>query len=206
MGCGTGVGCREDWVCPDCRQALAKSWVGAYYPPKALDGAAYAYIYKGASAGIVQRLKYTGVKQLAGFMGQDMARAYGFIEPTGADCVTAVPMHPKRLKQRGFNHAELLARDVAARLNLPYVEGLDRVRNTVQQARLNDEARRHNLKDAFVPREAVRGRIVILVDDVCTTGATAQTCARALKQGGARRVYLLCYTVAQPNRVSGMRR
>ena len=199
MGCGSAAGCREDWICPECRRALADSWVGAWPPPKGIDGAAYAYVYRGPAAGIVQRMKYSGVYRLADFMAADMARACAFLGPTGADFVTAVPMHPKRLRQRGYNHAERMARSVAARMGLPYLEALDRVRDTPQQARLDEETRRGNMKDAFALRAAVRGRVALLVDDVCTTGATARACAKALKRGGAKRVYLLCYTVAQPN-------
>lgn len=196
MGCGAATGCREDWICPACRQELAQSWVGAEPPPQGIDAAAYAYVYRGAAAGIVRRLKYSGVGQLAAFMGADMVRAYRFIEPTGADCVACVPMHVARLRRRGCNHAELLARDVAARLDLPYVSALTRVRNTRQQARLDDHARRINLIDAFQVRESVAGRRVLLIDDVCTTGSTAMACARTLRSGGAARVYLLCYTRA----------
>ena len=205
MGCGSWTGCREDWICPDCREQLAQSWVGAEPPVKGFDGAAFAYVYHGPSAGIVQRLKYTGVKELAGFMGQDMARAYRFLEPTGADAVTWVPMHRKRLRQRGFNHAELLARDVAARLGLPCEELLERVRPTKQQARRSDDERRRNLKGAFAVKGNVAGRRVILVDDVCTTGSTARECARALKTAGAEAVYLLCYARAARRKVDGAR-
>lgn len=196
MGCGAATGCREDWVCPACREDLARGWVGAEMPPKYLDAAAYGYVYRGAAAGMVRRLKYSGVGKLAAFMGRDMVRAYRFIEPTGADCVCCVPMHSKRLRQRGRNHAELLARDVAARLELPYLDALERTRDTRQQARLDDKARRQNLRDAFAVRESVAGRRVILVDDVCTTGSTAMACARALRNGGAERVFLLCYARA----------
>ena len=197
MGCGAATGCREDWICPECRQDLARSWVGAEPPPRGIDAAAYGYVYRGAAAGIVRRLKYSGVGRLATFMGEDMVRAYRFIEPTGADCVTCVPMHPKRLKKRGFNHAELLARDVAARLGLPYVDALERTRNAVQQARLDDHARRANLHGAFRAAEPLSGRRVLLVDDVCTTGTTARECAAALRAGGAAGIYLLCYTRAK---------
>lgn len=196
MGCDTGTGCREDWICPECRRALAERWIGAAPPPRDVDGAAYAYVYRGAASGVVRRLKYSGIYRLAGFMGADMARAYRAIEPTGADCVAAVPMHPKRLRRRGFNQAEKLARDVAERLELPYADALVRVRDTPQQARLDEAARRRNVKNAFALQESVAGRRVLLVDDVCTTGSTACACAKALKQGGASHVYLLCYARA----------
>ena len=196
MGCGSAVGCEEDWVCPDCRRALAQSWVGAYPPPRGITGAAHAYAYRGAASGIVKRLKYSGIRRLAPFMGADMARAYRAIEPTGVDCVVPVPMHPKRLRKRGYNHAELLARDVAGRLGLPVEDALMRVRDTTQQARLDDRERRRNLKGAIAPKVSLAGRRVLLVDDVCTTGATALACLKALRKGGAESVWLLCYAVA----------
>ena len=197
MGCDSAAGCREDWICPECRQMLAKSWVGAEPPPKGIDGAAYANVYRGPAARIVRRLKYSGVTKLAEFMGEDMVKAYRFIEPTGADCVTCVPMHRRRLRRRGYNHAELLARDVARRLGIEYIDALQCIRPIPQQARLDKATRRRNLKDAIVLKADVAGRRVILVDDVRTTGTTARTCASVLKTGGAAGVYLLCYTVAR---------
>ena len=197
MGCGAATGCREDWICPACREALTQGWVGASPPPEGIDAAAFAYVYHGAAVGLVSRLKYGGVYRLAGFMGGDMARAYRFIHPTGADCVTCVPMHPKRRVRRGYNHAELLARELSARVEIPFVELLERVRDTPQQAKLEDDARRANVSGAFRALDAARGRRVLLVDDVCTTGSTATACARALRAAGAETVYLVCYARAR---------
>ena len=197
MGCGAQTGCREDWVCPGCRQALARLWIGAFPPPEGLDGAACGYAYAGPSAGIVGRMKYTGVHRLAGFMAEAMIDAERFLEPTGAGVVTFVPMHLKRQRARGYNHAELLARSVAEALSLPCEPLIERVRDTPQQARMDEAARRENLKDAFRLTRPVDGRRVILVDDVCTSGATAQGCAGALRAGGAESVYLLCYARAK---------
>ena len=197
MGCGSAAGCREDWVCPACRQRLARLWVGAALPPPGLDGAAFAYIYTDPAARIVQHLKYSGIRQLAGFMGGDMVNAWRFLEPTGADCVVCAPMHPKRRRMRGYNHAELLARNVAARLGLEFIDALECTRLVRQQARLDTEDRLKNLDGVIALKAPVQGRRVILVDDVRTTGATARTCAAALREGGARSVYLLCYTMAR---------
>ena len=197
MGCGAATGCREDWICPACREALTQGWVGASPPPEGFDAAAFACVYHGAAVGIVTQLKYRGVTRLAGFMGADMARAYRFIEPTGADCVTCVPMHPKRRVRRGYNHAELLARELSGRIGIPFVELLERVRDTPQQAKLEDDARRANVTGAFRALDAAGGRRVLLVDDVCTTGSTATACARALRAAGAGAVYLVCYARAR---------
>ena len=198
MGCGDRSGMETEWLCPACRQALAKSWVGADGAPCAeIDGAAYAYLYRGPAGRMARRLKYNRVRGLAKLMAADMVKAYGFIRPTGADWVVPVPMHPRRLKKRGFNHAALLADAVGRSLGLPCVEALARVRDTVQQAVLEDEARRNNLTDAFAAAADVSGRRILLVDDVCTTGATARECARALRAAGAGGVYLLCFAIAE---------
>ena len=197
MGCGALTGCREDWVCPDCRRGLNERRVGAVPPPSGIDGAACAYVYAGPAAGIVSRMKYSGIHRLAEFMAADMVEAHRFIAPTGADLAVYVPMHPARQRQRGYNHAQLLASACADALNLPCAGVIDRVRNTPQQARLEGDARRENLRDAFDANRSLMGRSILLIDDVCTTGATAMGCAEALRLAGARHVYLLCYAQAR---------
>ena len=192
MGCGSAAGMEQPWLCSDCRAALARRWVGAFPEPK-LDGAAAAYSYHGPAGSVVRRMKYDGVKGLAELMADDMLRAYERILPTGAELVTEVPMHPKRLRERGFNHAEVLARAVAAQLELPYENVIVRTRNTVQQARLEGEERLNNLKDAFEADGSAQNRRVLLVDDVYTTGETARECAIALRAAGARSVSFLSY-------------
>ena len=198
MGCGSRTGFPRDWLCEDCRQALSSRWVGAGRPPEGglFKGAAYAYHYGGPAGGLVRNLKYQGVTRLAAGMGRSMASVFALIQPTGADCVAPVPMHPKRLRERGFNHAALLARAAGDRLELPMADALKRVRNTRQQARLPDDARRANMAGAFELQMDVKGKRIVLVDDVCTTGATANACAKTLLDGGAEAVYLLCYAVA----------
>ena len=199
MGCGSRAGFPRDWLCEDCRQLLAKRWAGPGLQPTGghFLGAAYAYYYGGPAGGLVRNLKYRGVTRLAPGMGRAMARAFEGIQPTGADCVVPVPMHKKRLRKRGFNHAALLAHEAGDRLGLPTIDALERVRNTRQQARLPDAKRRVNMEGAIALAGDVKGRRVILVDDVCTTGATANACAKALLGGGAEAVYLLCFAVAR---------
>ena len=192
LGCGSAAGFDEPWLCPDCRAALAQRWVGAF-PDKKMDGCAAAYLYAGPAGGVVRSLKFHGVRAAVGMMAADMARAAEALEPMLIDAVTAVPMHPKREKARGFNHAELLARAFAEQRGLPYRPLITRTRNTPQQAMLEDEARRTNLKGAFCGLEEAQGLRVMLVDDVYTTGETARQCARALYAAGAVDVYFVSY-------------
>ena len=198
VGCGAMAGQDREWLCEVCRRNLADRWIGAGQPPEGglFDGAAYAYRYGGPVAGMVRSLKYRGVRLLAEPMGRHMAHAYEAIRPTPVDCVVPVPMYVRRLRERGFNHAALLADQVARRLELPVMNVLERTRDTRQQARLGEAERLTNLDGAFSLREQVSERHVLLVDDVCTTGATANACARVLLGGGVASVWLLCFATA----------
>lgn len=203
MGCGSMLGCDRDDLCEDCRETLAKNWVGAHPVPKNLnlDGAAFAYAYRGPAGSMVRHLKYRGVRLLADQMGRDLSRAVQYLQLEDEILVTAVPMHPKREQKRGFNHAALLARETARHQNLSYQDLLYRTRNAQQQARLSSDERRKNLHGAFAVRpeclDLVRKYDVLLIDDVLTTGATAAACARALKDAGANRVYFAAYAYGE---------
>ncbi len=110
------------------------------------------------------------------------------------DVLVPVPLHPERLRARGYNQSALLARALARRLGRRCDEtSLVRTRDTAQQANLDEEARQQNVKDAFavVAPQWVRGRTVLLVDDVTTTGATLSHCAAPLVKAGAARVWCL---------------
>jgi ComF family protein len=128
-------------------------------------------------------------KALAEFLGDELP-------DTTADCdlVIPVPLHRSRLWWRGFNQAALLAAVVARRIGAPLeVSALARIRATTPQTSQNHDARRRNVRGAFAVRHPgrVTGRRVLLVDDVMTTGATADECARVLLKAGAARVDVL---------------
>jgi len=112
----------------------------------------------------------------------------------GAHVLVPVPLHPRRRRERGFNQSALLARALAGPTGLRVAEdALARREDTPPQTGLSAARRRANVARAFVVRRrpAVSGRIVVLVDDVLTTGATARACARALTQAGAAEVRLV---------------
>ncbi|MEQ1731297.1 MAG: phosphoribosyltransferase family protein [Vicinamibacterales bacterium] len=121
-----------------------------------------------------------------------------------AACTIPVPLHPIRRVTRGFNQARLLAR----RLPLPVMPALWRIRATQPQESLSAAARQRNVRGAFrlsallsarTRARFVEGRIVVLIDDVRTTGATLEHCAAVLKDAGAREVRALTVAVAQPH-------
>ncbi|MFQ6099724.1 MAG: ComF family protein [Anaerolineae bacterium] len=140
----------------------------------------------------MHRLKYRGRTVLAEPLGGLMA-AYWTQHPMSADLVVPVPLHPARLRERGYNQAALLAREMARRTGLVVEEqALIRQRATAPQVELNARQRKENVRDAFrCSGNSLAGKRVLLIDDVCTTGATLEACAVALYAGGARDVQAL---------------
>lgn len=137
------------------------------------------------------RLKYHGALPLAREFGErlgDALTAHGGVTPF-PPLLVPVPLALTRLASRGFNQAWELTRVASRRANLPAsVHVLRRERTTAAQRRLSREARRRNLQGAFVASDHVRGRRIVLIDDVMTTGATCDAAAAALKQVGATHV------------------
>jgi ComF family protein len=142
----------------------------------------------------IWQLKYRNAPDIAGPLGDHLAWAAGScgILPARDSVVVAVPLHTRRERERGYNQADLLARRFAAIAMLPCLSGvLTRIRHTASQVEAPDRATRfENMTGAFVCTvpQSVRGRAVILIDDVSTTGATMEEAARALKAAGARSV------------------
>ena len=165
--------------------------------------AAYCFgSYESVLRELIHLYKYSGIRTLAGPLGDLLAAALPRDERF--DAITPVPLHWRREWQRGFNQSELLARRLASRCGIPVVRTLRRVRPTMIQAGLSNAARRGNVTAAFRCRRdvlgtgRVAGRRLLLVDDVMTTGSTAAACASALKRAGAVRVALA--TVARVDR------
>jgi ComF family protein len=144
--------------------------------------------YDGALRAILQALKYEGRKSLAPQISALM-RLRGRSILGDADYAVPVPLHWRRHWRRGFNQAALLA----AGLGLPVIRGLRRVRHTPSQTDLPASRRRANVRDAFLARHAtrLRRRCVVVVDDVSTTGATLDACAKALLDAGVGEVRTL---------------
>jgi ComF family protein len=162
-----------------------------------------ALVYNETATEIIHNLKYRGKIQLAGPLGELLLTAFRFFwDIDGIDMVLPVPLHPGRLRQRGFNQAYLLIWSwphLAARygndLALIRIERdlLIRTKPTAPQSALGRDQRADNIKDAFDLKrhDAVAGKKILLIDDVYTTGATANECGRLLLDRGAQKVDVL---------------
>jgi ComF family protein len=181
-----GCGRPGEDICSSCSARLKIPSCGPC--PAGIDRVVAACAYEGAGRALVLRLKIGAVRSaaqpLVGAMRRAAVAAGGV---TGT--MTWVPGKPADMRRRGFDHAELLATELSRGLGLPCRRLLDRRRIPLDQAALGAAERRANLAGAF--RADVSPREVVLVDDVVTTGATAEACARALRAAGARSVHLL---------------
>ena len=162
--------------------------------PRAFDRVRAAVLYDDASRDLILKLKRADRTDLAGLFALWLARAASDLT-ADADVVVPVPLHRLRLIERRFNQAAEIARPLARHAGLVYLPGaLVRRRNTPSQGGRSGSGRRRNVAAAFAaPKRAwprLAGRRVLLVDDVITTGATAEACARALKAAGAACVHL----------------
>jgi ComF family protein len=167
-------------VCPDCWQR-----------PTKIDGVRSPFRFDGAVRKSIHELKYRNLKAISPCLGELLAD-YLKENPLPGEVLISVPLHPRRLRERGYNQSALLAKELGKSIDLPVIEAcLVRVKQAQPQVRAVDvEQRRRNVADAFVCRDdKVTGKQIILVDDVCTSGATLESCAAALKDRGATSVW-----------------
>lgn len=200
VGCGREGG----FICPACRAhflpiapplcsfcgiplssgSLCSSCAGW---EAAIDGIRSAFRFEGPAREAVHQLKYQNLRAIAPDMAALMVPVIN-LDAAPGDVLVPVPLHPKRLKERGYNQSALLARELGRLTGLPVDEScLVRQRNTRSQARTrNVLERRENVSGAFFcPNNNLQGRRVILLDDVATSGATLNAGAAALKEAGA---------------------
>ncbi|WP_290545058.1 ComF family protein [Aestuariivirga sp.] len=169
--------------------------------PPAWERSRAAVLFEDEAAKLVHALKYRDRPEAGLLMARLTARA-GRRLLAQSDVMLPVPLHWLRLWRRRFNQSALLAQRVSALAGTPWrPDVLVRARSTRAQVGLDQEARRRNVRNAFTVRPdrlaEVAGRSVLLVDDVRTTGATAEACALALKKAGAKQVNLLTFALVQ---------
>ncbi|NLJ40363.1 MAG: ComF family protein [Clostridiales bacterium] len=183
--CGKTV-TRQGELCPDCRDSN--------HPYK--EGLAI-FEYRDGIRDLIHRYKYGGEKYLSMPMSRWMTKGLK-TRNWSFDFVVPVPLHPARLRERGFNQSQLLASRISRDAGVPLLDkGILRIKNTPHQTKLNRQERLQNLKDAFAVREkdralgTIQGKTLLLVDDVYTTGSTVGKCTDILLENGAADVYVI---------------
>lgn len=172
-------------VCSDCQK-----WERSF----ALQANRSVVVYNEWAKEMMQLFKFRGKRDLAKPMGTWMAdvvkEAY---RDSGFTCVTYVPLHPEKERQRGFNQAELLAKQISRRLFLPLRHPLLRIHHSTPQSKQRRMDRLQSIRGVFQFQQRVEGETVLLVDDIYTTGATTHECANLLQLAGAKSVYSITF-------------
>jgi ComF family protein len=199
------------YLCTDCVRRLARNGSFTWKKgrpglpdlagPIYLEGVLTFWLYSEEVEALIHRVKYRGMKNLGRVLGRMAGyRLKSFAEWPENAVLIPVPLHPARERERGFNQSLWIAKGIAEKLgNSLNPELLIRKKNTRSQTRLSAFQRQTNVRDAFrVDKpEHVDGGEFILVDDVLTTGATMNSCARVLKKAGAARIQGI--TLARPS-------
>lgn len=158
------------------------------------------FLYDEVMRRSIAAFKYRGRREYAAFYAEEIVRrCSGTMRFWKAEVLVPIPLHSSRRRRRGFNQAELLARELSRRTGIPVDPTLlRRVKKTRAQKELNDQERLSNLKDAFSVRKGmIPYKNIILVDDIYTTGSTIDAAARILLENGAQTVYFLCICVGR---------
>ncbi len=214
------VGCKKRgiWLCPDCISSFPRVkapicricgcptrgtqiCVQCYKTPLRIQGVRAPYYFEGVLREAIHRFKYRHARHLAEPLARILAD-YLSAEPIEADVIVPVPLHETRAKERGYNQSELLAIELGKILNVPVSsEELKRERPTKAQMSLPAAERVANVRGAFSYKGGeFFGNRILLIDDVCTTGATLEACSLALQRGGAKLVWGLCVARARLDR------
>lgn len=181
---------RNVFACPRCALPLPAGQTGCCdscrrHPPL-YDRTFAPFRYRPPMDFLIRRLKFSGRLSHARLLGDLFVAVLAERGGPWPDCIIPVPLHPRRLRERGFNQALELARPTARRLQIPLLaEGLRRVRYTTPQTRLDARARQTNPLGAFALGQPPTGARIALIDDVMTTSSTVAECARVLRTGGA---------------------
>jgi len=180
-------------VCPKCGKISEKGkWCFGCRGKSRLSGLIVAAYYRaGPTKEIIHHLKYNSILELSPILADLLIDQLIDIDFRGEVVITAVPLHRRRLNERGFNQAEVLAKIVAKKVGYEYKNLLRRKFHLHRQVELSGAKRRENLQNVFsiIKNPEIKNKTIILVDDVATTGTTLEECAKTLRIAGAKQVW-----------------
>ena len=164
-----------------------------------LDKCRSAFSYEYPMSKLIKDAKYNNAKYLIEYFAEQLALVY-FQNYFNADYLVYIPMTKKAEKKRGYNQSQILSTKLSTLINVPVLEAVKKVKETERQATLSRVQRLKNLDNAFrvVDKKAVKDKNILIVDDVTTTGATAQVIANRLKKAGAKTVNLITVCSTPP--------
>lgn len=164
-----------------------------------VDKARSVFSYEGEIRKLVKRFKYNDRVYLGEFFIEKLSLLY-LKSYFNADYITFVPMTEKSKRNRGYNQSEILANGVSAKTGVKLIECVEKIKETKRQAKLNRKERLKNLDGVFrvINRKQIKEKTIVLVDDVTTTGATAEAISSRLKKAGAKQVYLITVASTPP--------
>lgn len=189
MHCGKPLDRAEDEYCGDCRDRESFVTQGRSL-----------WLHREPVPHAVYRFKYHNRRSYGKVFAREMEKYYGaWLEKCGIEGILPVPLHPSRKRKRGFNQAEILARELSELTKIPVcTDVLYRIKRTSPQKTLGPGERKANLKGAFaVPASWKPLKNVLLVDDIYTTGSTVERCAAVLKKAGVENVWFLTISIGQ---------
>lgn len=189
MHCGRPVADERIEYCYDCAK---KNFSDGFTQGRSV------FLYQGAVPGMMYRFKYSGRQEYAQAFALAAVRLQGaWVERVSPQAVIPVPMYGRKKRQRGYNQAERFSAELARLLGVCHApNALIRIRNTRPMKELDDAQRRKNILGAFKPAQLPYKK-VLLVDDIYTTGATADEAARALKTAGVQQVYFFSVSIGK---------
>lgn len=189
MKCGKPIKREEDEYCRDCARVSR-----GYEQGKSV------WTHTGSVPRAIYQFKFHNKRYHAKLFAGEMARLHGeWIYKCNVEVIVPVPLHSARRRKRGFNQAELLARELGKRMRIPVdAKMVYRIRNTKPQKQLDGRERQENLKGAFtVSRRRRYPKNVLLVDDIYTTGSTVHRISGLLKKAGVQKVYFITISIGQ---------
>lgn len=186
--CGKHIGNSGKEYCDDCAAH-----------PHFFDGGRALFSYRSVAASIA-RFKYGGRREYAACYAACMAEQLGnFIHVCRADALIPVPLHKSRLKKRGYNQAQVLAQELSALTGIPVrADLIERTVKTIPMKDLSADERQNNLKRAFkIRRNDVKLNIIIIIDDIYTTGSTIDAMSREFRKAGVERIYFVTLAIGR---------
>lgn len=185
--CGKEIDDNEKELCYDCSK-------NKHY----FDKSRALYSYNDDIKKSIYSFKYKNQKEFAKFYAKDIHKKFSnWIVNNRIDIIVPIPLHKKKLKKRGYNQAELLARELSKFTDAQVVNVVERIKYTKPQKALSNIKRKENLKDAFIIKEGIEGLNILLIDDIYTTGSTLDNVSKILYKNKANKVVCLCLCIGE---------